>query len=233
MKRTAKRFTLIELMVVVAIIVLLLAMLMPALSTVKETARRTVCKSNLRQIGLGINQYACDSNGWGLFWEPNVSASMSAEVSVGILHTFGYVGNPDILFCPSSSFAPGWRKKFYSWNGTSDSMTGGPPCDYWPGSTRTSYSINPIYCQNGYYGPALTRYNISKWNSIPSTESKAIVSDWFVQWSGTSNYCPGNHGKGYLKNDYGQFLRTDGSVSVFMGDMTKGLSLLSAFKRLN
>ncbi len=52
-----KAFTLIELLVVIAIIAILMAILMPALRKVKEQAREQVCKSNLRNIGLGIVMY--------------------------------------------------------------------------------------------------------------------------------------------------------------------------------
>lgn len=47
-----KGFTLIELLVVIAIIAMLLAILMPSLSAVKERAKRVVCASNQRQIGI-------------------------------------------------------------------------------------------------------------------------------------------------------------------------------------
>lgn len=67
MKRTkkAKAFTLIELLVVISIIALLLSILMPALSKVKEQARRMVCSSNMRQLGIGIVTYATEYDGWG------------------------------------------------------------------------------------------------------------------------------------------------------------------------
>lgn len=62
--KSASGFTLIELLVVVAIIALLAAILFPVFGRARENARRSSCQSNLKQIGLGLEQYKNDYDGW-------------------------------------------------------------------------------------------------------------------------------------------------------------------------
>jgi len=61
---TNQGFTLIELLTVMAILILLLALLVPRLSKMQEEARRSQCRSNLRQLGTAMLLYAGDNRGW-------------------------------------------------------------------------------------------------------------------------------------------------------------------------
>lgn len=55
--RARPAFTLIELLIVIAIIALLISILVPALAAAREEGRRAVCVSNMRSIGVAVNQY--------------------------------------------------------------------------------------------------------------------------------------------------------------------------------
>jgi prepilin-type N-terminal cleavage/methylation domain-containing protein/prepilin-type processing-associated H-X9-DG protein len=71
-------FTLIELLVVIAIIAILAGMLLPSLARAKESGRAAFCKSNLRQLALGILMYS-DENRDYLPWPGGVDRNLEPD----------------------------------------------------------------------------------------------------------------------------------------------------------
>src|SRR5262245_5058005 len=80
----ADAFTLIELLVVIAIIAILAALLLAALARAKATAQTTKCKSNLRQIGLGLMMYLGEFSSYPYFGSSDTATRTSVEGGWGM-----------------------------------------------------------------------------------------------------------------------------------------------------
>lgn len=114
MRKPPAAFTLIELLVVISIIALLIAILLPALQQARNTARTISCLSNQRQVGVLLNVYATDNDGYHvpqslpltIAW-PGLLIWQTTGTPRATLSSVAYPAGTDdipypILYCPTN-----------------------------------------------------------------------------------------------------------------------------------
>ncbi len=111
-------FTLVELLIVLAILTMLMTLLFPVFARARERVNQTTCASNLRQIGLAAMQYGGDNDGlmfhtlghaddsglvtmWSFCWNPLASPSQTVDASCGPLAPF--LRSAAVWNCPAAS----------------------------------------------------------------------------------------------------------------------------------
>jgi prepilin-type N-terminal cleavage/methylation domain-containing protein/prepilin-type processing-associated H-X9-DG protein len=111
MAHRTRAFTLIELLVVIAIIALLMAIIMPALQKAKEGARDVKCRSNLRNVGVGLTMFLQDNDFKpldsdktnGFYWydaNGKLRPTTDGDAYWGVAYT-AYIKDPEVFGCPS------------------------------------------------------------------------------------------------------------------------------------
>lgn len=92
-------FTIIELLVVISVILILAALIMPTIMQAQRSALVTACKSNLRQIALGVFLYGKQSD----MYLPCMKSGSVTHDDLGPLFP-GFVGNIEVFRCPASQY---------------------------------------------------------------------------------------------------------------------------------
>ena len=109
--QTKKGFTLIELLVVIAIIAILAAILFPVFARARENARRSSCSSNLKQVGLGFQQYIQDYDEKYPLVAGGASGALNVTPPANVQQGWAiqlqpYLKSSQIFQCPSETNAP-------------------------------------------------------------------------------------------------------------------------------
>ena len=166
-------FTLIELLVVIAIIAILAALLLPALSSAKEKAKRSTCVNHLHQIGIGLSVYMPDYNERVPGCQLGDNAANNTDVTYNAYEgglTAAYATNLALLF--ETKAIPNARI-FYCLSGTAVKGIVGSPTFYATERTYENYSsggVWPSFAPGEVGGRVRTGYTY-----FPQSQTRALA----------------------------------------------------------
>jgi type II secretory pathway pseudopilin PulG len=195
MKRNLKPamgFTLLELLVIVAVIAILAALLFPALRSAKDRARRTTCLNNLSQINVGVRMYSDDSSD-----APPSPGSAAATTNIVTLYSGykafmkGYVGlksasspQAKLFACPADAFYPSFASTnaVPPWQYVRQSLHEQPILDFSSYAFNGGDNVVRMVGQVATIRPGLTGIKL---NSVKNSSRTVLVAEAsaLVPWS--------------------------------------------------
>ncbi len=198
MPRKKKYFSLIELLIVVAIIAILAGMLLPALNKARENGRSAFCLSSLKQFGTAINIYADNNN--DLLPHYNSNANNKAWYSAvdgpltAALGDDNPVNNRGGRCVAGVSFDSTSKTVQTKHKLTCPSLIWQDEVTYWPNGFAPSYGYNGILCSPKVGHPARKRFVAPSRTMVFGESSSVLLAQGFTQ-SGVGNNAVFRHNK--------------------------------------
>jgi Tfp pilus assembly protein PilE len=154
MKKKLVEFTLLELLIVIAIIMILAGLLLPTLKKAKEMGKRSICANNQKQISMAVFYYSQDYNGW----------IVPFQITSGDWTSYwnylieDYIPQINVFMCPTSK-------------------TPWPPSWHWKGHNYMNYGYNR-------YGLSSNITSWKKMQSISTPSIRILIADRFEEGTG-------------------------------------------------
>jgi prepilin-type processing-associated H-X9-DG protein/prepilin-type N-terminal cleavage/methylation domain-containing protein len=94
MKQNKRNFTLVELLVVIAVIAILASLLLPALANARRSAQRIYCVNNKKQLGFALHQYTAENDGMTMALSPSLNKYLHwwEFLAINVLKDKSYTG---------------------------------------------------------------------------------------------------------------------------------------------
>jgi prepilin-type processing-associated H-X9-DG protein len=238
------------LLVVIAIIAVLIALLLPAVQSAREAARRAQCTNNLKQIALAAHNYVSTHNVFPLGISNNPQGSPGAPAYGSTWSSFGSCA----MMLPYLEQAPLYQAANFSWgpwvmNDTvNNTVVASFLCPSDPGAQGGSWNLAHTNSYNASYGATTTQLNTWGNNCNTSNFIGCVIPDnssgvftygiaYGIQavTDGTSNTVAfaeklcGQNGQNYYKSGAGPGTPYRGNMVSIPGNPPAGATQLNAF----